>query len=126
MLSEFKKFIMRGNVIDLAIGVIIGTAFGKIVNSLIADIIMPPIGLLISNVDFKEIKIDIGGMVGKPVTMNIGNFIQISVEFLIIAFVLFLIIRGINRFSKKQEEVKPSGPTETELLSEIRDLLKNK
>ena len=124
MFSEFKKFIMRGNVMDLAIGVIIGAAFGKIVNSLIADIIMPPIGLLISNVDFKDIKFDIGGMIGKPVTINIGNFIQITVEFLIIAFVLFLVIRGINRFSKKEEEAKPSGPTEIELLTEIRDSLK--
>jgi large conductance mechanosensitive channel len=124
MWNEFKKFIMRGNVMDLAIGVIIGAAFGKIVNSLIADIIMPPLGLLISNVDFKDIKVDIGGMIGKPVTLNIGNFIQITVEFLIIAFVLFLIIRGMNRLNKKDEPAKPSGPTEKDLLAEIRDLLK--
>jgi large conductance mechanosensitive channel len=124
MLGEFKKFIMRGNVIDLAVGVIIGAAFGKIVNSLIADIIMPPIGFLISNVDFKDIKIDIGGMVGRPVTINIGNFIQITFEFLIIAFVLFLIIRGMNRMVKKEETAAPSGPTEVQLLTEIRDSLK--
>ncbi len=125
MLSEFKKFIMRGNVMDLAIGVIIGTAFGKIVNSLIADVLMPPLGLIISNVDFKDIKLNIGGLTGAPVTLNIGNFIQTTVEFLIIAFVIFLLIKAMNKFFKKQEEaVTPKGPTETELLTEIRDLLK--
>jgi large conductance mechanosensitive channel len=124
MFNEFKKFIMRGNVIDLAVGVIIGAAFGKIVNSLISDIIMPPIGLLISNVDFKDIKINIGGMIGKPVTLNIGNFFQITFEFLIIAFVLFLIIRGMNRLVKKEQATMPSGPTEIQLLTEIRDSLK--
>ncbi|HEY9186684.1 MAG TPA: large-conductance mechanosensitive channel protein MscL [Ignavibacteria bacterium] len=123
MLNEFKKFIMRGNALDLAIGVIIGAAFGKIVNSVIADILMPPIGLLISNVDFKDIKINIG--ITNPVYLNIGNFIQTAFEFLIIAFVLFLVIKAMNRFFKKQEEeIKPAEPSQVQLLTEIRDLLK--
>ena len=123
MLNEFKKFIMRGNALDLAIGVIIGAAFGKIVNSIIADILMPPIGLLISNVDFKDIKINIG--ITNPVYINIGNFIQTAFEFLIIAFVLFLVIKAMNRFFKKQEEeIKPAEPSQVQLLTEIRDLLK--
>jgi len=122
MFSEFKKFILRGNALDLAIGVIIGAAFGKIVNSIIADILMPPIGLLISNVDFKDIRINIGFT--NPVYINIGNFIQILIEFLIIAFVLFFVIKAMNRFIKKQDEVKPSEPSQVQLLTEIRDLLK--
>ena len=123
MLNEFKKFIMRGNALDLAIGVIIGAAFGKIVNSIISDILMPPIGLLISNVDFKDIKINIG--ITNPVYLNIGNFIQTALEFLIIAFVLFLVIKAMNRFFKKQEEeLKPAEPSQVQLLTEIRDLLK--
>jgi len=123
MLNEFKKFIMRGNALDLAIGVIIGAAFGKIVNSIISDILMPPIGLLISNVDFKDIKINIG--ITNPVYLNIGNFIQTAFEFLIIAFVLFLVIKAMNRFFKKQEEeIKPAEPSQVQLLTEIRDLLK--
>lgn len=123
MLNELKKFIMRGNALDLAIGVIIGAAFGKIVNSVIADILMPPIGLLISNVDFKDIKINIG--ITNPVYLNIGNFIQTAFEFLIIAFVLFLVIKAMNRFFKKQEEeIKPAEPSQVQLLTEIRDLLK--
>ena len=123
MLNEFKKFIMRGNALDLAIGVIIGAAFGKIVNSIIADNLMPPIGLLISNVDFKDIKINIG--ITNPVYLNIGNFIQTAFEFLIIAFVLFLVIKAMNRFFKKQEEeIKPAEPSQVQLLTEIRDLLK--
>jgi len=123
MLNEFKKFIMRGNALDLAIGVIIGAAFGKIVNSIIADNLMPPIGLLISNVDFKDIKINIG--ITNPVYINIGNFIQTAFEFLIIAFVLFLVIKAMNRFFKKQEEeIKPAEPSQVQLLTEIRDLLK--
>lgn len=124
MFDEFKKFIMRGNALDLAIGVIIGAAFGKIVNSIIADILMPPLGLLISNVDLKDIKINIG--ITNPITINIGNFIQTTFEFLIIAFVLFLVIKGMNRLSKKQEETKPAEPSQIQILSEIRDILKNK
>jgi len=127
MFKEFKTFISRGSVIDLAIGVIIGGAFGKIIASIIADIIMPPIGLLISNVNFREIQWKIGGTLEKPVNINIGNFIQTTIEFLIIAFVIFLIVKGINATKKKEEEkpaVEPE-PTKTEiLLTEIRDSLK--
>ena len=124
MLKEFKAFIMRGNVIDLAVGIIIGGAFGKIVSSLIADIIMPPIGLVISNVDFRDIKIHLGGTADKPVNIAIGNFIQITIEFLIIAFAVFLLIKAMNSLNKK-EAAKDPEPTKQEiLLTEIRDLLK--
>ncbi len=127
MLKEFKTFISRGSVIDLAIGVIIGGAFGKIIASFINDIVMPPIGLLIKGVDFKDLKWVIGGTLEKPVSINIGNFIQITIEFLIIAFVIFLIVKGMNAMKKKEAEVpaSPAEPTKTEvLLTEIRDALK--
>lgn len=128
MWKEFKSFIMRGNVIDLAVGVVIGAAFGKIVNSIIADIIMPPIGLLISNVNFRDIKVKIGGAEAAPVTLNLGNFIQIIFEFLIIAFVIFLTIKVINRLYKKEEKPpeEPKPTNEENLLTEIRDILKSK
>ncbi|MCS6833261.1 MAG: large-conductance mechanosensitive channel protein MscL [Flammeovirgaceae bacterium] len=127
MIQEFKTFIMRGSVIDLAVGVIMGGAFGKIVNSLVADIIMPPIGLVIGQVNFKDLKIIIGGTAEAPVTWNYGNFIQVVVEFLIIAFAIFMVIKAINTL-KKKEEAKPTpepqpSPQE-KLLMEIRDLLK--
>ena len=126
MLKEFKAFIMRGNVVDLAVGVIIGSAFGKIVNSLISDIIMPPIGMLIGGIDFKDFKFTIGGVIDKPVTINYGNFLQISFEFLIIAFCVFLIIKAMNRLIKKEETAAPPPPPSAseEYLKEIRDLLK--
>jgi large conductance mechanosensitive channel len=128
MWKEFKAFIMRGNVIDLAVGVVIGAAFGKIVNSIIADIIMPPIGLLISNVDFRDIKFRIGGTEAKPVFLSIGNFVQVIIEFLIIAFVIFLIIKAINKLYKKEEKPpeEPKPTNEELLLTEIRDILKSK
>jgi large conductance mechanosensitive channel len=129
MLKEFKAFIMRGNVIDLATGVIIGAAFGKIVNSIVNDIIMPPLGLLINNVDFKDLKQVIGGTNEAPVTINYGNFIQIIIEFLIIAFCIFILVKAFNSFSKKEESLPPPPtlPTrEEEILVQIRDLLRNK
>jgi large conductance mechanosensitive channel len=128
-IQEFKKFVMRGNVIDLAVGVVIGGAFGKIVNSLVADIITPPLGLIIGGVDFSNLTINLNSPVGdlKPVTINYGKFLQASFDFLIIAFALFLLIRTINRLQKKEEE-KPAPPPEipadVKLLTEIRDLLK--
>ncbi len=128
-IQEFKKFAMRGNVIDLAIGVVIGGAFGKIVNSLVADVITPPLGLLIGGVDFSNLAINLNSPIGdlKPVTINYGKFLQASFDFIIIAFALFLIIRAVNRFQKKEEE-KPAPPPEIpadiKLLTEIRDLLK--
>lgn len=135
MLKEYKEFISRGNVVDLAVGVVIGGAFGKIVGSLVNDIVMPPIGLLLSGVNFKDIKwvirkpeMDAAGAVAKPeVAINIGNFIQVGIEFLIIAWVIFLVVKGINSMKKKEEAapVAPPEPTAQEkLLAEIRDLLK--
>lgn len=140
MLKDFKKFAMKGNVLDLAVAVIIGGAFGKIIASFVNDILMPPIGLLLGNVDFKELKwimrpgedaIMSGDSVITPavteVTLNYGMFIQNVVDFLIIAFTIFLVIRAYQKSQKKEEE-KPAPPPppskEVELLTEIRDLLK--
>ena len=134
-LKEFKEFAMKGNVIDLAVGVIIGAAFGKIVTSLVADIIMPPIGFLIGGVNFTELKWQmkvpelIGGARHSAVTLNYGNFLQVTFDFLIVAFAVFLFVKAINRMNKKNlEEPTPSAPPEPTkeelLLTEIRDLLK--
>ena len=133
LLKEFKEFAMRGNVIDLAVGVIIGSAFGKIIASFVADVIMPPIGLLVGGVNFADLKWQmkpaevVDGVKKAAVTMNYGNFLQATFDFLIVAFVIFLFIKGINRVNKKKEEapVTPAAPTkEVQLLTEIRDLLK--
>jgi large conductance mechanosensitive channel len=122
--TEFKEFAMKGNVIDLAVGVVIGAAFGKIVSSLVADVIMPPIGLAVGNVDFKDLAVAIGtNPAGQPVLFKYGVFIQTVFEFLIIAFALFLVIKGINRL-KRPSPSMPVPPTKSEaLLQEIRDLL---
>ena len=130
MISEFRKFVMRGNVVDLAVGVIIGAAFGAIVNSLVNDIIMPPIGLALSGIDFKQIKIVLQAAdeaAKKPeVAIGIGMFLNALLSFVIIAFVLFMIIRAMNAMMTKEAE-KPAAPpapsTEEKLLMEIRDLL---
>ena len=117
---------MRGNVVDLAVGIIIGLAFGKIVSSLVADIIMPPIGAIIGGINFTELKLTIKTFAEDPVTINYGNFIQTLIDFLIIAFAIFLIVKAMNRF-KKKEEAKPvpdESPADIQLLTEIRDLLK--
>jgi large conductance mechanosensitive channel len=136
LLSEFKAFAMRGNVVDLAVGVIIGAAFGKIIASIVGDLLMPPIGLLLGGMNFTDIQIILrdavtdpanGAVVKAAVVMKIGNFIQTLVDFTIIAFSIFLMISGINKLSKKKEEapVAPPAPTkDQELLMEIRDLLK--
>jgi len=131
IVKEFKEFAMRGNVVDLAVGVIIGAAFGKIVASLVNDIIMPPIGYLTGGIDFKNLKILIKE--GDPakkiadVTINYGNFINTLIEFLIIAFCIFMIVKAINSLKKPEEAPAPApdpGPTKEEvLLTEIRDLL---
>ena len=135
-LDEFKQFAMRGNVVDMAVGVIIGGAFGKIVSSLVSDVIMPPIGWLIGGVDFKDLKIALPanplapeGAV--PVSIGYGAFLQNVLDFLIIAFCIFLIVKGITALTKKKkEEEKAAAPAEPsediKLLTEIRDLLKNK
>lgn len=126
MIKEFKEFISRGNVIDLAVGVIIGGAFGKIVTSLVDDIIMPIIGIIIGGLDFSQLSVSVG-----EATIAYGAFIQSIVDFFIIALCIFLIIKLINRFRKKKEapveEPKEPEPSREELLlAEIRDLLKNK
>jgi large conductance mechanosensitive channel len=134
IIKEFKEFAMRGNVVDLAVGVIIGAAFGKIVTSLVTDIIMPPIGYITGGIDFKNIKIWLKhGDVAKKVpdvTINIGNFINTFIEFLIIAFCIFMVVKAINSLKKPEEAPAPApdpGPTKEEvLLTEIRDLLAKK
>jgi len=132
--QKFKEFAMRGNVVDMAVGIIIGGAFGKIVSSLVSDVIMPPIGVLIGGVDFKNLKLIIkegstntaGKVLAEPVSVNYGNFIQSTVDFLIVAFAIFLVVQLMHKLTKKEEE-KPAEPaltTEEKLLTEIRDLLK--
>jgi large conductance mechanosensitive channel len=133
IIKEFKEFAMRGNVVDLAVGVIIGAAFGKIVTSLVNDVIMPPIGYLTGGIDFKNLKVLIKE--GDPakkiadVSINYGNFINTVIEFLIVAFCIFMVVKAINSL-KKPEEAAPAAeavPTKEEiLLTEIRDLLAKK
>ena len=128
-IKEFKEFAMRGNVMDMAIGIILGAAFGKIVSSLVNDVIMPPIGLLIGGVDFSDLSIVMKEAVGDAaaVTLNYGAFIQVIIDFLIVAFAIFLLIKSLNSLKKKTEEApaSPAEPSKEEtLLTEIRDLLK--
>jgi large conductance mechanosensitive channel len=133
MLKEFKEFAMRGNVVDLAIGVIIGAAFGKIVTSLVNDVLMPPIGLLLGNVDFSNLFLNLNGTyetveaatsAGAPI-VKYGLFINTVIDFVIVAFVIFLVVKGLNRLKRKQEAAPPPGPTaEERLLMEIRDAIK--
>ena len=135
MLKEFKEFAVKGNVVDLAVAVIIGGAFGKIVSSFVNDIVMPPIGLMIGGVDFKNLVVvlkeavlnDAGEVVTEAVTLNYGSFIQNVVDFTIIAFVIFLAVKAINSTKKKEEAAPappPAPPKSEVLLEEIRDLLK--
>lgn len=139
LLNEFKTFAMRGNVIDMAVGVIMGGAFGKIVSSLVNDVIMPPVGVLVGGVDFKDLAItlkkatvDANGASVPEVTLNYGMFLQNTFDFLIIAFVIFMMIKGLNTLMKKKEEApapapaKPEPTLDQKLLTEIRDLLKEK
>ena len=131
MISEFKDFISRGNVIDLAVGVIIGAAFGKIVTSLVEQVVMPPIGLLLGKVDFSNLKWvlspeDPATTAVEEVAIQYGAFINTLIQFLIVAWVIFLLVKGVNTLRRKQEEA-PAAPTPSEaLLTEIRDLLKTK
>jgi len=133
LIEEFKAFAMRGNVMDMAIGIILGTAFGKIVSSFVADVLMPPLGLLLGGVDFTDLALTLREAVGDApaVVLRYGAFIQTVVDFLIIAFAIFLVVKGMNRLmEKKKEEVAaapkpPPAPSKEEvLLAEIRDLLK--
>jgi large conductance mechanosensitive channel len=138
MLKEFKEFAMRGNVMDMAVGIIIGAAFGKIVTSLVTDVIMPPIGLLMGNVDFSNLFVNLtmgstfasvaeAEAAGAPI-IKYGIFINTILDFVIVAFAIFLVIRGLNKLKRKQEAAPPPappGPTpDQKLLTEIRDLLR--
>lgn len=124
-LAEFKTFIARGNVMDMAVGVIIGGAFSNITTSLINDIVMPLLGILTGSISFTELSVQIG-----PAVITYGNFIQAVLNFLVMAFVVFCLVKAINSFHKKKEEAPPPPPpgpsAEEQLLTEIRDLLKNK
>jgi large conductance mechanosensitive channel len=129
MVQEFKEFAMRGNVVDLAVGVVIGGAFGKIVSSVVADVIMPPIGLMMGGVDFSDLKVVLKDAVGEvpAVTLNYVSFIQTCVDFLIVAFAIFMLIKALNSMQRKKEEVPAAPPPPQEvLLTEIRDLLKSR
>lgn len=133
MLKEFKEFAMKGNVVDLAVAVVIGAAFGRIVTSLVNDIIMPPIGLLLGGMDFSELKVQLaaavsenGEVVKEAVTLNYGVFINTVINFIIVAFAIFMVIKAMNS-AKKKEEAAPAPPPapskEETLLTEIRDAL---
>lgn len=136
MVAEFRQFAMRGNVVDLAVGVIIGGAFGKIVSSFVADILMPPIGVLLGGTDFTSFKlvikdqvVEAGKVVSQAVTLNYGNFLQVTIDFIIIAFSIFMMIKMMNAMNKKEAvpappPAAPEPSNEEKLLIEIRDLLK--
>lgn len=132
--KEFKEFISRGNVVDLAVGIVIGAAFGKIVTSLVEDILTPPLGLLIGGVDFKDLKVVIreaecdtaGKVFREAVSINYGNFIQTLVDFLIIAFAIFLVVKASNKFKAQKAAVPAEDSKEVVLLREIRDQLKRR
>jgi large conductance mechanosensitive channel len=134
ILSEFKEFAVKGNVVDMAVGVIIGAAFGKIVTSLVGDVIMPPIGVVLGGADFSNLSIIIQEAIDKKpaVTISYGKFLQTVIDFTIVAFVIFMAVKGMNSLKKKEAEVieAPAAlaalPNQEVLLTEIRDLLKNK
>lgn len=139
MLNDFKTFAMRGNVVDMAVGIIIGGAFGKIVSSLVADVIMPPLGLLLGKVNFSDLAVTLHAavmegekVVAPAVTLNYGKFVQTVVDFIIVAFAIFLLVKGMNTL-KRKEAAAPAAPPappppsrEAVLLTEIRDLLKQR
>ena len=138
MLEEFKKFAMRGNVVDMAVGIIIGAAFGKIVTSLVNDVIMPPIGLAIGGIDFSNLYVNLSGgeyeslamaQEAGAATINYGVFLNNVLDFVIVAFAIFMVIRGMNRMQKKVEEAPKEAPKPSQdivLLTEIRDALKSR
>jgi large conductance mechanosensitive channel len=138
MLKEFKEFAMRGNVLDMAIGIVIGAAFGKIVSSFVSDILMPPIGMLLGGVDFSNFFINLGdtsyetleaAQAAGAVTVNYGVWFNTVIDFLIVAFAIFLLVKQVNRLKKQEESAPPPPPkpsTEEKLLTEIRDLLKTR
>ena len=131
MMKEFREFAMRGNVVDMAVGIVIGAAFGKIVTSFVNDVLMPPIGVMLGGVDFSDLSMTLKAASGDvaAVTLNYGSFVQTVVDFVIIAFAIFMVIKAMNSL-KKKEEAAPAAPpkpsAEEVLLTEIRDLLKQK
>ena len=130
VLKEFKEFAVKGNVVDMAVGIIVGAAFGKIVSSFVADVVMPPIGVLIGGVDFSDLKMVLKDATGEApaVTLNYGNFIQSVVDFTIIAFAIFMAIKLLNSLKRKEKILaeEPAPSKEELLLTEIRDLLKER
>jgi len=128
LLDEFKQFAMRGNVVDLAVGVVIGGAFGKIVGSFVNDVLMPPIGLLLGGVDFSNLAVTLRAAEGEApaVLWRYGAFVQSVVDFTIIAFAIFLVVKAMNSLQRKQEAAPAPPPPEVVLLTEIRDSLRNR
>jgi large conductance mechanosensitive channel len=128
VLQEFKTFAVKGNMIDMAVGIIIGAAFGKIVSSLVGDVIMPPIGILLGGVDFSNLTVVLKEAVGTApaVTLKYGKFLQTIIDFVIISFCIFIMVKGINTLKREEKEHPADPPKEEVLLTEIRDLLKSK
>lgn len=131
MMKEFKAFAMRGNVVDMAVGIVIGAAFGKIVSSFVADVIMPPLGMLLGKVNFSDLAITLKAASGDvaAVTLAYGKFVQTIVDFVIVAFAIFMVVKAMNSLKKKEEAAPaaPPAPSKEEvLLGEIRDILKQK
>jgi len=126
MMQEFKDFAMKGNVIDMAVGIVVGVAFGKIISSFVADIVMPPIGLVTGGVDFSDLSIILkeAGEGVEAVAINYGQFLNTLIDFVIIAFAIFMVIKQLNRFKKKEEEKETKTAEDIVLLREIRDALK--
>jgi len=128
MMKEFKDFAIKGNVVDMAVGIIIGAAFGKIVSSFVGDVIMPPIGVLLGGVDFSNLALIVKEAAGEApaVVVSYGKFIQTVIDFTIIAFAIFIAVKAINSLKKKKEDAPKETPAQEVLLAEIRDLLKEK
>jgi large conductance mechanosensitive channel len=128
LFKEFRNFAMRGNVVDMAVGIVIGAAFGKIVSSFVSDVLMPPIGMLLGGVDFSNLMITLKDASGDvpAVAVKYGVFINTVLDFVIIAFAIFLVVLGMNKLQKKKEEAPPQPSNQEKLLAEIRDLLKTR
>ena len=124
--SEFREFIQRGNVVDMAVGIIIGAAFGRIVSALVDGVLMPPIGVMSGGVDFSDLAYVIGGTPDAPVSIRYGAFLQTVIDFLIISFCVFLLVKAVNKLRKPQAEAPAEPPAEVQLLTEIRDLLRRR
>jgi len=128
MVKEFKEFAVKGNVVDMAVGIVIGAAFGKIITSLVADVIMPPIGVAMGGVDFSNLSIIVKEAIDKKpaVVISYGKFLQTIIDFIIIAFAIFMAVKGMNSLKKKEAAAPAAPPNQEVLLAEIRDLLKDK